>query len=520
MMIIYGRPRRTHARAIPYTPQVGKTASPGLPTLMRNFYGGIDVFQFGGLAPPSACLFGSNPFAAEVGEMGLVLALEVIALGLVVAYRYRQDTALSVVGGDSAPTAVWAQTPRFVAMTSAGAIALARHVSSYARSTRLSSVITGGSSSKSVTAIAPPLALTRQRPPPLELVEETSVSGRSTFFQLANPLSRADSTTPASTTTMAHGAQRFTMASLAVHGASSSKAHSIVARAQIAAPTLAARTRGVTDVCDDSRLDGYRRGVDVLLPQASRSRGPAAATESRRRAGGVRAALGAHGAHATHNPLARATATTYESEPPSRSEARASQSAKSTPAAGSLTSRSRQLAAPEAQVEGGNGTLDTCNHAIAILTRVAFTILTLVYPLVVLSSLRMIDCAPTVVPVLAYAAMDQDGSSLQGAAAAIVQRDADGTAEISPTLIFNAAQRAALSTDVHVLTLVADPYYACFQASHRPAGAIAIATVILFVVGYPLVTLIWVRRRVAAALASLDTRSRRAGSGADGLQAQ
>jgi hypothetical protein len=97
-----------------------------------------------------------------------------------------------------------------------------------------------------------------------------------------------------------------------------------------------------------------------------------------------------------------------------------------------------------------------------------FTILLLLYPSVTNAALRVVTCTTTRMSGRGFAGLDSDG-------------------------------RAVAPTDmISVSVLRAEPYYVCYEGTHRAVGCLAWVVLVVHSAGYPLATLLWVRRRITA----------------------
>lgn len=112
----------------------------------------------------------------------------------------------------------------------------------------------------------------------------------------------------------------------------------------------------------------------------------------------------------------------------------------------------------------------------ALLLKALFMVLALVYATVANTSLGLLACSRTPISPSALAVLDGGSAALAAGAAAEAAANPDGTAA--------------------VLLLASDPSFVCWQGSHAPAAALAAATVLLFVAGFPLGLILWGRHRV------------------------
>jgi hypothetical protein len=106
------------------------------------------------------------------------------------------------------------------------------------------------------------------------------------------------------------------------------------------------------------------------------------------------------------------------------------------------------------------------------LVKTLFTALLLLYPIVTNAALGLVHCTAAEVQGRAYAGLDADSRVVDAAAT------------------------------VTVTVLTAQPFHVCYEGQHRPVGYLAWVVLALYTVGYPLITLAWVRRRLAMAAAA------------------
>lgn len=107
------------------------------------------------------------------------------------------------------------------------------------------------------------------------------------------------------------------------------------------------------------------------------------------------------------------------------------------------------------------------------LARPLFTILLLLYPGVANAALRLVACTRVELTPQAYGSLNADGD-------------------------------ASIKSDglVAVLVVTDNPFFVCYEGQHRAAGIYAWVIVCVYVISYPLATLLWVRHRIRT-LASL-----------------
>lgn len=110
-----------------------------------------------------------------------------------------------------------------------------------------------------------------------------------------------------------------------------------------------------------------------------------------------------------------------------------------------------------------------------LLVKPLFTVLLLLYPMVANAALRLVACHTVMLPLTAWRGLDHDG----------------GTPQATST-------NSAATTTVQAAVLSDNPFFVCYEGSHAGIAPVAWLVLAVFVVGYPLGTLLWVRRRVLA----------------------
>lgn len=149
-----------------------------------------------------------------------------------------------------------------------------------------------------------------------------------------------------------------------------------------------------------------------------------------------------------------------------------------------------------------------------LLRRVIFTALTLMYPIVMKSSMDMMDCTTSVVTVRSYLSMDQDGKSLGKIGVTLPLDPATGRSVSIETLTKMADTdrfyKVLIDRVLPVSSLSSNSYFVCTEASHAHVWALAWVTLLFYGVGYPLGSFLLIRRRMNKLLA---THRASAGSG-------
>ena len=108
------------------------------------------------------------------------------------------------------------------------------------------------------------------------------------------------------------------------------------------------------------------------------------------------------------------------------------------------------------------------------LRRAAFTLMTLLYPLLTNTAFTMLHCVPV--------AMDV---TLEQSRSGVLQGPAVNTSSLRPQAAQSVSYRLASNT-----------FYECFEGPHVTPFYLAILVVVLYVVGYPLMSFLWVRSRL------------------------
>jgi len=126
-----------------------------------------------------------------------------------------------------------------------------------------------------------------------------------------------------------------------------------------------------------------------------------------------------------------------------------------------------------------------------LLRRVVFTLLTVLYATVTNSILSLVKCSDVLLTAGAYAALDADGSTSQRqlglGLVSIASPCADDTCS---------ARNVNYDRLLTVSVLDANSGFVCYEASHLLPAVLAWVGVALYSVGYPLFTLLLVRRRI------------------------
>ena len=160
----------------------------------------------------------------------------------------------------------------------------------------------------------------------------------------------------------------------------------------------------------------------------------------------------------------------------------------------------------ELQRDASRGALARAGDRVKpLLRRALFTALTLMYPIVVLSAMDMLSCVSSVVTVRVYLSMDQDGSSLARIGRALPVSATTGAPLSVEELVLRAddatvggsnAVGKLLNAPLPVSLLSKNGLFVCREGAHASVWALAWVTLLLYGVGYPLVTFVWVCARV------------------------
>ena len=150
-----------------------------------------------------------------------------------------------------------------------------------------------------------------------------------------------------------------------------------------------------------------------------------------------------------------------------------------------------------------------------LLRRALFTVLTLMYPIVMRSSMEMLNCSSSVVSVRAYLSMDQDGSSLAGIGRTVPKDPVTGrpmtVEQLAPLSDVDKSVRTLLDAALPVNSLVSNSYFVCKEGAHAPVWALAWVALLLYGVGYPLGTFLLIRSRLNRLLQRHRDAARAAG---------
>ena len=102
--------------------------------------------------------------------------------------------------------------------------------------------------------------------------------------------------------------------------------------------------------------------------------------------------------------------------------------------------------------------------------------LVVLYPIATNAALRLVRCTTVDITVRAYQRLDNDGTSLARYPAAVA---ASGSALITTRVLED------------------NPWYVCYEARHGEVAGLAWATLLLYSIGFPVLSWLWVRLRVA-----------------------
>ena len=115
----------------------------------------------------------------------------------------------------------------------------------------------------------------------------------------------------------------------------------------------------------------------------------------------------------------------------------------------------------------------TVLKVIATAYKVALLVL---YPIATNAALRLVRCTTVDITVRGYNRLDNDGTSLARYSAAVA---ASGSVVITTSVLED------------------NPWYVCYEARHGEVVGLAWATLVLYTIGFPVVSWLWVRQRVA-----------------------
>lgn len=145
--------------------------------------------------------------------------------------------------------------------------------------------------------------------------------------------------------------------------------------------------------------------------------------------------------------------------------------------------------------------VDVSFEYLPVLLNCLYTTLTLIYPIVMLAAADMLSCIPALLPVRLYLTMDQDGTSLGSIGRALPVNVATGALMSIEELLrlSDSGDRAVsklLNAMLSVNTLASNSLYVCREGAHAPMWSLAWATLILYGIGYPLATFLFLWRRL------------------------
>lgn len=142
------------------------------------------------------------------------------------------------------------------------------------------------------------------------------------------------------------------------------------------------------------------------------------------------------------------------------------------------------------------------------LRKTLFLVLTLLYPVACNSVFAALSCRDSSVRVDVYRSMAGDGSALRKAGIPLQPPSADGsalasssTAGASAWLVDPDAARV-----IRVSVLASDPYVVCGEGAHIGVQSWAVAVLVFFVLGYPLLTYYYISRRAIPSVVALSAR--------------
>lgn len=150
-----------------------------------------------------------------------------------------------------------------------------------------------------------------------------------------------------------------------------------------------------------------------------------------------------------------------------------------------------------------------------LLRRGLYTVLTLMYPIVMRSSMEMLNCTTSVVSVRAYLSMDQDGSSLAGIGRSLPPDPVTGrpmtVEQLAQLSDVDKSVRTLLDAAVPINSLVSNSYFVCKEGAHAPVWTLAWVALLFYGIGYPLGTFLLLRSRLNRLLQRHRDAARAAG---------
>lgn len=131
-----------------------------------------------------------------------------------------------------------------------------------------------------------------------------------------------------------------------------------------------------------------------------------------------------------------------------------------------------------------------------LLRRLVFMLLTLLYPSVTSGVMSNLHCETRRVTVAVYRTMGGDGSTLRVLGIPVDAPTVNLSDPASLALYLQGRADPNAATEIDVSVLHRDPFLVCMEGSHRGVAGLSIALLVLFVIGYPFGTLLYLRKRV------------------------
>jgi hypothetical protein len=128
-----------------------------------------------------------------------------------------------------------------------------------------------------------------------------------------------------------------------------------------------------------------------------------------------------------------------------------------------------------------------------LIRRFSFVLLSLLYALTTNNALSALHCRSRSITFAAYTELDQDGSSFRAIGLPVITNEDIVLCDAEPSHAGCQEINAIAKTATSVPILDNNPSFVCYQGSHRPIAPLAWITIFVYVIGYPLITLVYVQ---------------------------
>jgi hypothetical protein len=153
-------------------------------------------------------------------------------------------------------------------------------------------------------------------------------------------------------------------------------------------------------------------------------------------------------------------------------------------------------ASEDAATTGRHKTL--CPFVRFFLRRVTFILLSLLYALTVNNTFAMLNCKAEYISVSRYTELDQNGITLARAGIREKDRSSLRLCELDPRGQDCEALLSWSQTHLTVRILNANPSFVCYEGAHLDVVWFAYITLLCYVIGYPVGSYVYLRRRIRA----------------------